>query len=121
MALASETSTLDGFAPTTAILDEWHEAKTRKTYNVIKSGMTQQKNGLLCVISTAGLDLNVPMYEEYLLLDRVLKGEEQADRYFIAIWELTIPKKFTIKRNGSKPIRFLKVKKSKSNDSNHSR
>lgn len=73
MALASETSTLDGFAPTTAILDEWHEAKTRKTYNVIKSGMTQQKNGLLCVISTAGLDLNVPMYEEYLLLDRVLK------------------------------------------------
>jgi phage terminase large subunit-like protein len=88
MALASETSTLDGFAPTTAIIDEWHEAKSRKTYNVIKSGMTQQKNGLLAVISTAGLDLNVPMYEEYLLLDRVLKGEEEADRYFIAIWEL---------------------------------
>lgn len=91
MALASETSTLDGYAPTTAIIDEWHEAKSRKTYNVIKSGMTQQKNGLLCVISTAGLDLNVPMYEEYLLLDRVLKGEEEADRYFIAIWELDDP------------------------------
>lgn len=88
MALASETSTLDGFAPTTAILDEWHEAKSRKTYNVIRSGQTQQKNGLLCVISTAGLDLNVPMYEEYLLLDRILKGEDEADRYFIAIWEL---------------------------------
>lgn len=91
MALASETSTLDGFAPTTAIIDEWHEAKSRKTYNVIKSGMTQQKNGLLAVISTAGLDLNVPMYEEYLLLDRVLKCEEEADRYFIAIWELDDP------------------------------
>lgn len=91
MALASETSTLDGYAPTTAIIDEWHEAKSRKTYNVIKSGMAQQKNGLLCVISTAGLDLNVPMYEEYLLLDRVLKGEEEADRYFIAIWELDDP------------------------------
>lgn len=88
MALASETSTLDGFAPTTAILDEWHEAKTRKTYNVIRSGQTQQKNGLLCVISTAGLDLNVPMYEEYLLLDRILKNDDEADRYFIAIWEL---------------------------------
>lgn len=88
MALASETSTLDGFAPTTAILDEWHEAKSRKTYNVIRSGQTQQKNGLLCVISTAGLDLNVPMYEEYLLLERILKGEDEADRYFIAIWEL---------------------------------
>ena len=88
MALASETSTLDGFAPTTAIIDEWHESKDRKTYNVIKSGMTQQKNGLLAVISTAGLDLNVPMYEEYLLLEKVLKGEEKAERYFIAIWEL---------------------------------
>lgn len=91
IALASETSTLDGFAPTTAIIDEFHEAKNRKTYNVIKSGMAQQKNGLLCIISTAGLDLNVPMYEEYLLLDRVLKGEEQADRYFIAIWEQDNP------------------------------
>lgn len=29
MPLASETSTLDGYAPTTAILDEWHESKTR--------------------------------------------------------------------------------------------
>lgn len=88
IALASETSTLDGFGPTTAILDEWHEAKNRKTYNVIRSGQTQQKNGLLSVISTAGLDLNVPMYEEYLLLERVLEGLDEADRYFIAIWEL---------------------------------
>ena len=39
--------------------------------------MTQQKNGLLCVISTAGLDLNVPMYEEYLLLDRVQKAKNK--------------------------------------------
>lgn len=88
MALASETSTLDGFAPTTAIIDEFHEAKNRKTYNVIKSGQAQQKNALLCVISTAGLNLNVPMYEEYLLLNDVLQGKTEADRYFIAVWEL---------------------------------
>lgn len=88
LALASETSTLDGYAPTTAILDEWHESKTRKTYNVIKSGQVQQANALLCVISTAGLDLNVPMYEEYQLLSQILDGEEESDRYFIAIWEL---------------------------------
>lgn len=91
MALASETSTLDGFSPTTAILDEWHEAKNRKTYDVIRSGQAQQLNGLLCVISTAGLDLNSPMYEEYLLLNEVLKGNAKADRYFIAVWELDDP------------------------------
>ncbi|WP_462259548.1 terminase large subunit domain-containing protein, partial [Vagococcus teuberi] len=88
MALASETSTLDGFGATTAILDEWHEAKTRKVYNVLKSGMSNQKNGLLAVVSTAGLNMNVPMYDEYKFLSDVLEGKEEADRYFIAIWEL---------------------------------
>lgn len=88
IALASETSTLDGFGATTAILDEWHEAKTRKVYNVLKSGMSNQKNGLLAVVSTAGLDMNVPMYDEYQFLSDVLEGKEEADRYFIGIWEL---------------------------------
>lgn len=88
MALASDTSTLDGYAGTTVILDEWHEAKDRKVYNVLKSGMAQEKNGLLAVVSTAGLNPNVPMYEEYQMLSEVLNGKEEADRYFIAIWEL---------------------------------
>lgn len=88
IALASDTSTLDGYAGTTVILDEWHEAKDRKVYNVLKSGMAQEKNGLLSVVSTAGLNINVPMFEEYELLSKVLEGEENADRYFIAIWEL---------------------------------
>lgn len=88
MALASETSTLDGFGATTAIIDEFHEAKNRKVYNVLKSGMSNQKNGLLSVVSTAGLNMNVPMYEEYQFLSEVLEGKEEADRYFIAIWEL---------------------------------
>lgn len=88
MALASETNTLDGFGATVAIRDEAHEAKTRKVENVLKSGMMNQKNGLLATITTAGLDLNVPLYEDYLLAERILQGLEEADRYFIAIWEL---------------------------------
>lgn len=91
VALASDTSTLDGFAGTTVILDEWHEAKDRKVYNVLRTGQTQEKNGLLCVISTAGLNLNVPMFEEYTMLKKVLARKEEADRYFIAIWELDTP------------------------------
>lgn len=51
LALASDTSTLDGFAGTTIILDEWHEAKDRKVYNVLKSGQTQEDNSLLAVIT----------------------------------------------------------------------
>lgn len=88
MALASETSTLDGYDPTTAIIDEWHESKDRKTYDVIKQGQVQQANSLLCVISTSGLDLNVPMYDEKQLCEKILRKEESSERYFIAIWEL---------------------------------
>lgn len=88
MALASETNTLDGFGATVAIRDEAHENRNRKVENALKSGMAQQKNGLLATVTTAGLDLNVPLYEDYQLTDKFLSGEETAERYFIAIWEL---------------------------------
>jgi len=86
--LASENNTLDGWGSTTTIYDEYHASRTKETYDVIKQGQVQQKNALLCVITTAGLNLNVPAYDDYLLLDKILKGEEEADRYFIAVWEL---------------------------------
>lgn len=87
-ALASDTNTLDGYAGTTIILDEYAAAKDRKVYDVLKSGQAQEPNSLLLIISTSGLDLNVPMYAEYKMLSDVLAGKKQADRYFIAIWEL---------------------------------
>lgn len=87
-ALASDTNTLDGYAGTTIILDEYAAAKDRKVYDVLKSGQAQEPNSLLLIISTSGLDLNVPMYSEYKMLSDVLAGKKQADRYFIAIWEL---------------------------------
>lgn len=87
-ALASDTNTLDGYAGTTIILDEYAAAKDRKVYDVLKSGQAQEPNSLLLIISTSGLDLNVPMYAEYQMLSDVLAGKKQADRYFIAIWEL---------------------------------
>lgn len=87
-ALASDTSTLDGYAGTTIILDEYHQATNRKVYDVLRSGQIQQPNGLMAIISTAGLNLNCPMYEDYKLYDKVLNGKEKAPRTFIAIWEL---------------------------------
>lgn len=88
VALASDTNTLDGYAGTTIILDEYAAAKDKKVYDVLKSGQAQEPNSLLLIISTSGLDLNVPMKKEYDMLSDVLAGKKQADRYFIAIWEL---------------------------------
>ncbi|AMV60123.1 prophage Lp3 protein 15, terminase large subunit [Pediococcus damnosus] len=87
-ALASKTNSMDGLAGTLIIYDEYHAAKTREVYNVMKSGQAQEPNALLTIISTAGTSPNVPMHDDYLRLSKVLNGKAKDDRYFIAIWEL---------------------------------
>ncbi|WP_345753463.1 terminase large subunit domain-containing protein, partial [Lactiplantibacillus pentosus] len=86
--VAGKAETLDGFNPTTAIIDEYHQAKDHAIYNVIKSGMGQQKNGLLCIISTSGFNLKGAMFEDYQVMSDILQGKQANDRQFIAIWEL---------------------------------
>ncbi|MGX9767184.1 terminase large subunit [Lactiplantibacillus argentoratensis] len=86
--VAGKAETLDGFNPTTAIIDEYHQAKDHAIYNVIKSGMGQQKNGLLCIISTSGFNLKGAMFEDYQVMADILNNKQANDRQFIAIWEL---------------------------------
>ncbi|MCW0154607.1 terminase large subunit [Lactiplantibacillus plantarum] len=86
--VAGKAETLDGFAPTTCVIDEFHQAKDHAIYNVLKSGMGQQKNGLLCIISTSGFNLKGAMFEDYQVMADILNGKQSNDRQFIAIWEL---------------------------------
>lgn len=86
--VAGKAETLDGFNPTTAIIDEYHQASNHAIYNVIKSGMGQQKNGLLCIISTSGFNLKGAMFQDYQTMTDILNGKQANDRQFIAIWEL---------------------------------
>lgn len=86
--VAGKAETLDGFNPTTAIIDEYHQAPNHAIYNVLKSGMSQQKNGLLCIISTSGFNLKGAMFEDYQVMSDILQGKQANDRQFIAIWEL---------------------------------
>lgn len=85
--LASDLHSLDGYQSDLAIIDEYALAKTNEIYNVLKSGQINSDNSLLAVISTAGPNLNGPMYQEYKFVSQVLTGKQKADRYFIAIWE----------------------------------
>jgi phage terminase large subunit-like protein len=85
--LASELDNLDGYQSDLAIIDEFAKAKTKDIYDVLKSGQINSDNSLLAVISTSGNDLNSPMYAEYQFVEKILKNEEQSDRYFVAIWE----------------------------------
>lgn len=86
--VAGKAETLDGFNPTTAIIDEYHQASNHAIYNVLKSGMGQQKNGLLCIISTSGFNLKGAMFEDYQVMADILNGKQTNDRQFIGIWEL---------------------------------
>lgn len=87
MPYASDSSTLDGIHATVACVDEYHEFKDRNLVNVLQSGMIQNPDSMLVQISTAGLDVRVPMYQDYKMLAKVLDGDLELDNYFIAIWE----------------------------------
>lgn len=86
--VAGKAETLDGYNITTAIIDEYHQASNHAIYNVIKSGMGQQRNGLLCIISTSGFNLKGAMFQDYQTMTDILNGKQANDRQFIAIWEL---------------------------------
>ena len=84
--LPSDAERLDGYNPTTAIIDEYHASRDDSVYNVLASGMGQQKNGLLAVISTRGFK-RMAMYEHEQILTKILNKEIYDSRYFIAIYE----------------------------------
>ncbi|MDK1716399.1 terminase [Dellaglioa algida] len=81
--LSKDTGSIDGFEPLVGILDEYHESKTTEMMEVLESGQTLLENPLTLIISTAGFNLNSPMYlQEYPYIMGILKGTIENDNYF---------------------------------------
>lgn len=80
----------DGGNPSMAVLDEYKDNLTIELYDIQKNGMIARVNPLLIIITTAGLDLNVPCYTDYLYYSKILDPQDDAtnDEIFIAISEL---------------------------------
>ncbi len=58
-------------------------SKTDEMLELLASGQGQLDNPLILIISTAGLDLNVPMHTvEYQYASRILDEEIEDDSYF---------------------------------------
>ncbi|SUM49685.1 phage Terminase family protein [Staphylococcus kloosii] len=86
--LSKETNAVDGFEPYIGILDEYHENKTDEMHELIESGQGQLNQSLIFIISTAGFNLNVPMYvDEWPYAKEILSGDYEDDRYFTVIYE----------------------------------
>lgn len=86
--LSKDTGSIDGFEPLVGILDEYHASKTTEMMEVLESGQMLLENALTLIISTAGFDLNAPMYTvEYPYITQILNGDRQDDNYFAFVAE----------------------------------
>lgn len=82
-AVSNEASNLEGYQFSYAIIDEFHEAKNRKMYETLRRGQVLLNNPSLIIISTAGDNLNGPMFEEYEYITKILSRETVNDNYFV--------------------------------------
>lgn len=81
----------DGSNPHFFILDEYHLQDTTEYLDLAVSGMKTRKQPLLSIITTAGLDINVPCYRiEYDYVSKLLNPESSVtnDRYFAVVCEI---------------------------------
>ena len=65
------------------VLDEFAASKTNEMLELLESGQGQLDNPFILIISTAGMDLNVPMHTiEYPYITKILDGEITDEGYF---------------------------------------
>lgn len=85
---SSDASTLDGLNISCGVIDEFHAAKDRNLYDVIKSSMGMRTQPLMIVISTAGFNLDGPCYDMWKLAVEVLGGIKKDDGFFPFIFQM---------------------------------
>ena len=87
-ALASDSKTLDGLNIHCAIVDEIHEHKNRKLYDVLKSGTGSRNNSLLSTITTAGFNKESFAFRHRKTCIEILEGIKKDDAQFAIIFTL---------------------------------
>lgn len=87
---SADASKLDGLNVSMAVVDEYHEAKDRKLYDVMKSSMGMRTQPLMVVITTAGFNLESPCHDMYKLSLEVLSGVKNDDTFFPFLFQLDV-------------------------------
>lgn len=89
--LSAQSSDSDGDHYTTGIVDEYHlfGQGQRDFISAMTSGMVQNPLAQMFYISTAGLDPNTPMFEDYKRYSKYLENENwnEIDKDLVLIWE----------------------------------
>lgn len=89
--LSAQGSDSDGDHYTTGIVDEYHlfGQGERSFVNSMTSGMVNNPTAQMFYISTAGLDPNIPMFEDYKRYAKYLENGNwhEIDKDLVLIWE----------------------------------
>lgn len=85
---AADSTKLDGFNASFALIDEYHAAKDSRLYDVLKSSQGQRKNPHLMVISTVGFCITSPFKKLYDTDCEILHGLKEDDSTFAMIFAL---------------------------------
>ena len=86
--VSSDTSKLDGYNLSFAIIDEEHEAKDSKMIDIISSSMGMREQPLLIEISTAGFNTFSICKQKYDTAKEILNGLKTDDSLQAFIYEL---------------------------------
>lgn len=99
---SADASKLDGLNISLGTVDEMHEMKDRKLYDVIKSSMGMRTQPLMVIITTAGYNLESPCHDMYNLAIEILSGVKQDDSFFPFLYTLDLDDDWTDERNWEK-------------------
>lgn len=88
VALAADTKTMDGLNAHFFSLDEWHEARTRKVYDVMKQSQGARRQPLAWLISTNGYIREAFFDDRYDYASKVAMWEHKDYRVLPLIYEL---------------------------------
>jgi len=86
--LASDADKLDGYDCSLGIIDEYHEARSTKVRDVIRSSQGIRENPLLITITTAGFDKSLPCWDLHLLATEIAAGQKKDDTFLGIIYAM---------------------------------
>ena len=86
--LSSDSEKQDGLNPHMALIDEYHAHKSDELIKVIETGMGAREQPLLCIITTAGFNLQGPCYQFRKVCCDILEGKKQDETTFAIIFTL---------------------------------
>lgn len=87
-AIAADTKTMDGLNASFFSLDEWHEARTRKVYDVMKQSQSSREQPLAWLISTNGFVRELFFDDRYDYASKVATWEFEDYTTLPLIYEL---------------------------------